>query len=195
MYTVFSPLEVFTTLYKEICHQVCRTGILAHEGSTHLILPSGFIRLLEGEFVTQVEAFTRLSDISSATWHRRKISAFKRNWLTIRSSKTCFVCIRGRPQYRLPCGHIICDNCVRRYGDKSDLWAFDIHHCFLCGLETSGANIKVRPPTATARLLSIDGGGVRGIIPLIVLQALEERIGLPYPVQGNFDFVFGTSAG
>ncbi|KFY80531.1 hypothetical protein V499_00606 [Pseudogymnoascus sp. VKM F-103] len=53
----------------------------------------------------------------------------------------------------------------------------------------------VRPPTATARLLSIDGGGARGIIPLVFLQALEERIGLPYPVQGNFDFVFGTSSG
>lgn len=29
----------------------------------------------------------------------------------------------------------------------------------------------------------------------MVLQALEELVGLPYPVQGNFDFIFGTSAG
>jgi hypothetical protein len=160
-----------------------------------MILPSGFIRLLKDEFVKQVEAFARLSDISSATWHQQKLSASKRDWLTIRSKKTCFVCIRGRPQYRLPCGHIICDNCVWRYGDRSDVWTFDIHHCFLCKLETPGINIKFKPPTATARLLSIDGGGARGIIPLIFLQALEERVGLPYPVQGNFDFVFGTSSG
>ncbi|OBT48514.1 hypothetical protein VE00_01410 [Pseudogymnoascus sp. WSF 3629] len=56
-------------------------------------------------------------------------------------------------------------------------------------------DMHLRPPTATPRLLSIDGGGARGIIPLVFLQALEERIGLPYPVQGNFDFVFGTSSG
>ncbi|KAH6704320.1 patatin-like phospholipase-like protein [Leptodontidium sp. MPI-SDFR-AT-0119] len=192
---LFSPREVFCTLYKEICHQVCRAGVLAHEGSTHMILPSGFIRLLEDEFVTQVEAFIKLPDVSNATWHQRMLCTTKPNWFSIRSKKTCLVCIRARPQYRLPCGHIICDNCVRLNGEKRDVWDFHIPHCFLCGLETAGTVFKVRPPTATARLLCIDGGGVRGIIPLIVLQALEELVGLPYPVQGNFDFIFGTSAG
>jgi len=80
-------------------------------------------------------------------------------------------------------------------GKKTDVWTFSIQECFLCESETLGVIVKVKPPTATARLLSIDGGGVRGIIPLIILQALEERIGLPYPVYGNFDFIFGTSAG
>jgi patatin-like phospholipase/acyl hydrolase len=46
--------------------------------------------------------------------------------------------------------------------------------------------IKVKPLTASIRLQSIDGGGARGIIPLIFLRGLEERIELPYPVQGNF---------
>ncbi|KFY17790.1 hypothetical protein V492_00388 [Pseudogymnoascus sp. VKM F-4246] len=84
---------------------------------------------------------------------------------------------------------------VVRHGDKSDVWNYEIRQCFLCKTDTPGVNIQVRPPTATARLLSIDGGGARGIIPLVFLQALEERIGLPYPVQRNFDFVFGTSSG
>ena len=159
------------------------------------MLPSGFIRLLEDEFVKQVETFSRLPDTSSAAWHQQNLSAAKRDWLILRSKNTCFVCMTERPQYRLPCGHIICENCVRRRGKMSDLWTFDIHQCFLCDLETSGVTVKVKPPTATARLLSIDGGGVRGIMPLIFLQALEERIGLPYPVYGNFDFIFGTSAG
>jgi hypothetical protein len=76
----------------------------------------------------------------------------------------------------------------------SDVWTFDVHHYFLCRLETLGVNIKVKPPTATLWLLSINGGGVRGIIPLVFLQVLEEMIGLPYLVQGNFDFVIGTSS-
>ena len=64
----------------------------------------------------------------------------------------------------------------------SDMWTFDVHHYFLYRLETLGVNIKVKPLTATPQLLSIDGGGVRGIIPLVFLQVLEERIGLPYLV-------------
>lgn len=75
------------------------------------------------------------------------------------------------------------------------MWTYDISQCFLCGLETSGVTIKFKPPTATPRLLSIDGGGVRAIYTLIVLQALQELVGLPFPVYGNFDFIFGTSAG
>ena len=159
-----------------------------------MILPSGFIRLLEDEFVTQVETFTKLPDVSNATWHQRTLCTTKPNWSSTHSKKTCLVCIRARPQYRLPCGHIICEKCVRLNGDQRDVWDFHIPHCFLCG-QTAGALFKVTPPTATARLLCIDGGGVRGIIPLMVLQALEELVGLPYPVQGNFDFIFGTSAG
>ena len=92
------------------------------------------------------------------------------------------MCLGGRPQYRLPCGHIVCDNCVRRFRAKNDVWTFDVHHYFLCRIETLGVNIKVKPPTATPRLLSIDGGGVRGIIPLVFLQVLEERLGLLYLV-------------
>lgn len=62
------------------------------------------------------------------------------------------------------------------------MWTFEIHQCFLCGAETLGVSVKVILPTATVRLLSIDGGGVRGIIPLVFLQALEEKMGLPYLV-------------
>jgi len=43
------------------------------------------------------------------------------------------------------------------------------------------------------RVLSIDGGGIRGIIPALVLCHLEERTGRP--VAGLFDMVAGTSTG
>jgi len=160
-----------------------------------MILPSGFVRLLEDEFVRQVEAFTRLPDMSSATWHQERLGEHKRDWLTIHSVESCFVCYGRRPQYGQSCGHTICDNCVRRLGAKSDIWAFEVDRCFLCRLETPEVSIKVKPPTATVRLLSIDGGGAKGIIPLVFLQALEEKIGLPYPVQENFHYIIGTSIG
>lgn len=43
------------------------------------------------------------------------------------------------------------------------------------------------------RLLSIDGGGIRGIIPAVVLAAVEERCGKP--IAELFDVIAGTSTG
>lgn len=43
------------------------------------------------------------------------------------------------------------------------------------------------------RILSIDGGGIRGIIPAVVLAEIENRTGKP--VSQLFDLVAGTSTG
>jgi predicted acylesterase/phospholipase RssA len=43
------------------------------------------------------------------------------------------------------------------------------------------------------RILTIDGGGVRGIIPAVLLAALERQTGRP--ARETFDFVAGTSTG
>jgi predicted acylesterase/phospholipase RssA len=45
----------------------------------------------------------------------------------------------------------------------------------------------------TRRILAIDGGGVRGVIPAVALAALEQA--LPGRVRDHFDFVAGTSTG
>jgi patatin-like phospholipase/acyl hydrolase len=44
------------------------------------------------------------------------------------------------------------------------------------------------------RILSIDGGGLRGIIPIVVLQELERRMG-GKRIHEMFDMVAGTSTG
>ncbi len=66
--------------------------------------------------------------------------------------------------------------------------------CPLC-LKKCKKSIRVRPVTAGVRILSIDGGGIRGVIPIQFLRLLEREIGLPMPIQENFDFAFGTSSG
>jgi len=43
------------------------------------------------------------------------------------------------------------------------------------------------------KILSIDGGGIRGVIPALVLAALEDRCGKP--IAAMFDLIAGTSTG
>src|ERR1700742_3801709 len=42
-------------------------------------------------------------------------------------------------------------------------------------------------------ILAIDGGGIRGLIPALVLAEIEKRTGRP--TSGLFDLVAGTSTG
>lgn len=43
------------------------------------------------------------------------------------------------------------------------------------------------------KILSIDGGGIRGIIPCVMLKAIEMQAG--YPIHELFDLIVGTSTG
>jgi patatin-like phospholipase/acyl hydrolase len=45
------------------------------------------------------------------------------------------------------------------------------------------------------RILSIDGGGIRGILPAAILSELEERFLGGKPIGGYFDLITGTSTG
>lgn len=49
------------------------------------------------------------------------------------------------------------------------------------------------PPDPCIRILSIDGGGVRGILPAMFLAAVEKRTGRP--TAELFDLIVGTSTG
>lgn len=51
------------------------------------------------------------------------------------------------------------------------------------------------PKLAGARILSLDGGGVRGIVELETLRRLEQQIGLDLAIGDFFDLIVGTSAG
>ena len=58
-------------------------------------------------------------------------------------------------------------------------------------------NRPIQPDRRTVRILSIDGGGIRGIIPLHVLQQLETRDGteIRTPIAHQFDIIAGSSTG
>ena len=55
--------------------------------------------------------------------------------------------------------------------------------------------VRIHPPTAGAGVLCIDGGGARGVVPLKIMERIQDRIGLPMPFQKFFKAAFGVSSG
>lgn len=106
----------------------------------------------------------------------------------------CLLCLRvGSRLVVLPngmCRHRICLQCVltRKALSKSD-------NMVVCPFCHSQSVLVTRSSDSSAfRLLSLDGGGVRGLIELLVLQAIEKRFA-PLRVISLFDLIVGTSVG
>lgn len=121
-----------------------------------------------------------------------------RLWSKLQSYKTCFTCLRMIPDHVLPCGHALCENCAKDFGMPSQRQesVVEIDECVLC-LQTWEEKqlIRTKPRCAGVRILTLDGGGVRGALEIAILLKLEERIGLGLPIREFFDLVIGTSTG
>jgi len=184
---------LFDTLYLSACCQA-RVG-LESDGEGQFLIPAAFADLVREEVV---EGFTLIkSGMPATTLHRQVMFSLRASLIDLRSEDTCYCCIGRRPQFTLPCEHSVCENCVMVFGQSSedDPGSFRVESCFICS-NSAKTNVRVKPSTASIRVLSIDGGGTRGIIPLEFIRALEDRVALPhYSVQRNFDVIYGTSSG
>lgn len=120
-------------------------------------------------------------------------------WGKMQSNKTCLACYQSVPDNVLPCGHSYCPRCVQELASPSRSFecAFDMPACILCGNHNSinPHQIRLKPRCAGARILTLDGGGVRGIVELALLGAMEREIGLEIDIGEMFDLVVGTSTG
>ncbi|KAH8799647.1 acyl transferase/acyl hydrolase/lysophospholipase, partial [Xylogone sp. PMI_703] len=195
---MFNPESVFRTLYRDVFYQVSNSRVIAFEGTQDVILRSGFINSVENRLLEFFEESIRSKGIPSSMIHRGNLRIFEDRWRDIHSSSTCFACLRRRPQYGLPCGHIVCENCVLVFGKCSidDPWIFEVHSCFLCGADMpEKLAVRVHPPTAGVGVLCVDGGGGRGSLPLGFMKRIQNRIGLPIPLQRFFKVAFGISSG
>ncbi|KAI9853559.1 MAG: hypothetical protein M1813_002065 [Trichoglossum hirsutum] len=119
-------------------------------------------------------------------------------WCKLHSYKTCFSCLRNAPDYCLPCGHAICESCVVDFGTAPQERESEIilDRCVLCLHSWKEPQvIQMKPRCAGVRLLTLDGGGVRGILEIAMLLKVEERIGLGLRIPELFDLAIGTSTG
>ncbi|KAF1927873.1 FabD/lysophospholipase-like protein [Didymella exigua CBS 183.55] len=119
------------------------------------------------------------------------------------SHTTCLCCLIQAPLHTLPCGHTLCSRCVRSYGvavrgSSKSSSVLDMEFCPLhseLDIWPSPYYVRFKPEHAGVRLLSLDGGGMRGIVELEVLRAVQKQLGDHIPIQAFFDLIVGTSTG
>ncbi|KAI4668760.1 uncharacterized protein J4E78_002588 [Alternaria triticimaculans] len=116
------------------------------------------------------------------------------------SHTTCFCCLRELAEHPLPCGHVLCTACVKGYGSphRELSGSFTIATCPLHDHQAvfpTPVEIYFKPPLAGLRILSLDGGGIRGIVILEVLRQIQQELGDHIKVQEFFDLIVGTSTG
>ena len=147
------------------------------------------------ENLIKMFATMELSKTTAQNLHCEQLKQSCIPWTRIFSNNTCFYCLRRKPEHVLTCGHSICETCIDIFGHAEPTVEYSYHivACLLCGLGT--LRVTLKPSTAGIRLLSIDGGGVRGVIPLEYLVLLQNELGSACKVQELFDLAFGTSSG
>ncbi|KAF3315355.1 hypothetical protein TWF173_003895 [Orbilia oligospora] len=110
-------------------------------------------------------------------------------------SSICYSCLFRRPEYLLPCNHTACEDCIRSHSDstieatrmKRATGKHILKSCVICNTSIGEGwpfEVSLRPPLSGCRVLSLDGGGVRVINQLVVLERLESCIGLKLPIGG-----------
>jgi hypothetical protein len=135
---------------------------------------------------------------SASRLHQQTLVLHHTHMAELKSHRSCFCCFMRMPEKVLACGHALCDSCIRVYGRRlpTERNTYMLPECVLCGVNYKPSYFQFVPPTAGIRILSVDGGGVRGIVPLAFLQHLDRALAwLHSQVRDHFDFVCGTSAG
>jgi len=164
------------------------------EYTTDKNLPMKLVAAIESSFQRQYEVMIA-SDDGGVSAHQIVLATYNHIWKQLRSNKTCLSCLARQPEDTLEFNHSLCSVCIRTHGVStlSDPWLYTISKCPLCCQDNRVA-FPQKPDTAGIRALIIEGGGIRGMIPLTFLKEVELAVGLPMGIQEHFDIAFGISS-
>ena len=191
----FLPSLTFQNLYLEPITLAIR------EYSPHMSTHTKFVNDLQVAFCKLFARLIQGNDIKLL--HQQQLQTLRRFFLELTSNTLCFCCLLNTPEKVLDCGHTLCDNCIKIFGMRSLSHPneYSVMGCMLCDdkdklYKRKSRVFKFIPPTAGIRILSMDGGGIRGVITLTVLLHLEQELSyLGCPLWDCFDSVVGTSSG
>ncbi len=185
----FEPKAVFRQLYKPHCIAAITEVLNSPKFAEDMCV------CIEEQIDLLFPAFER-GVMSSAELHANNLKSHQSQWTQLRHHGTCIFCVRRKPEHILTCEHAICDACVVIFGSSvvGRENYFEIDSCMLC-LTKGKLMARLKPKTAGARILSIDGGGVRGVVPLEFLGLLQGLLDADLELQDLFEQAFGTSSG
>lgn len=122
-----------------------------------------FQAIIQQALIDDVDDRTDLNSVT-ATIHRANIQQFYRRLGGARhffSNSTCFCCLLRPPEHALPCGHVLCHDCLSAYGAALDESRTKIRlkHCPLHMEEAFQVPYIVdrKPDLAGVRILTLDG--------------------------------------
>ncbi|KAE8371112.1 patatin-like phospholipase [Aspergillus bertholletiae] len=187
---MFDPISVFRTLYRS---QVL-SGITSYIRRMPEIPEKRFIELIEDSMVQLYKKANQVGMLS-VDLRKEQLLFLSGQLCRIRTTQICLYCLLCTAQHSLPCGHTICDKCAQLFGvPTGDVeFQFTITGCLYC-LYRRPLVVDVLPPTMNPTILAIDGGGVRGVIPLEFLLLIQESLGPSCPFHDLIDLGIGTSS-
>jgi predicted acylesterase/phospholipase RssA len=160
------------------------------------------LRQKRGPRNDEVQAAAEIHRDDVMAWFYRHVSLDGRA-AQYNSHSVCLCCLLRPPEHPLPCGHVLCTHCISVYGHSRPGSRTEIEIEY-CPLEVQSVRtfhpwrVHLKPDAAGVRILTLDGGGIRGIIELVYLQTLEQALNRRngrLRVQSFFDLVIGTSTG
>ncbi|KAI9883965.1 MAG: hypothetical protein M1823_004243 [Watsoniomyces obsoletus] len=192
---VFNPASVFHEHYLDQCETAVHQIQIQKPNVERIERTSCLPALIEESFCLRLAAINP-EEKDAASMHLRLLSTFKGRWGRLQSNRTCLTCLAKTPENSLPCGHSLCDLCVRVFAVEKleEPWTFIFNQCPLCRRAVR-ATFKLKPPTAGVRILTVDGGGIRGVVALQWLLELENKLDLSRSPSDYFDLALGTSSG
>jgi hypothetical protein len=185
-----NPRDVFGTLYQEI---VVQAYSKVQESWLNLC-PEEQSNLIDRHFSEQFELFSG-GLINVTDLRRKQLESQSGRLSCLRSNLICLFCLLHTTQHVLDCGHTLCDRCAQVYGEPvAGLeYQFKVTGCLYC-LYRKPLIVDVLPPTMSPSILALDGGGVRGVIPLEYLLLMQEHL-QPSTIHDVVDLAIGTSSG
>lgn len=186
---VSNPRLVFSTLYQTAVLSAFRSS---NTNKSKLFAEEHSERVFRS-FATMFDQLAQIG-CSSVELRKTQMAAQSGRLSRIRSTQICVHCILNSAQHVLACGHTLCDRCAQVFGTPHEFeYRFMVKGCLYC-LYQRPMIVDILPPTSTPSILAIDGGGVRGVIPLEFLLLVHESLA-PCVIQDVVDLALGTSSG